>query len=103
MLSELMDWLKDYNWPVAKVLAPFLADIGRPLVPFIDHVFSTRDETWQYWMIVCLISCNDDLFEHYKPALLEYVRNPTANDRHHELDQVAREALVERGCLDGAD
>ena len=40
VLGELVEWLKDYNWPVAHVLAPFLAKIGIPLVPHIDHAVS---------------------------------------------------------------
>ena len=97
VLGELVEWLQDYNWPVAHVLAPFLAEIGMPLVPHIDHVFSTTDETWKYWMIVCLISRNDDLFKHYKQKLIQYSEQPTDDDRHHELDEVARDALVENG------
>ena len=90
VLGDLIVWLQDYNWPVAHVLAPFLAEIGIPLVPYIDRVFATTDETWKYWMIVCLISNNDDLFEHYKQKLTRYAEQPTDNDRYHELDAVAR-------------
>ena len=97
VLSELVEWLQDYNWPVARVLAPFLAKIGMPLVPHIDHVFSTTDETWKYWMIVCLISHNDDLYEHYKQKLVQFAEQPTDNDSRHELDEVARNALDEQG------
>ena len=97
VLSELVEWLKDYNWPVARVLSPFLATIGLPLVPYIDHVFSTSDETWQYWMIVCLIANNENLFKHYKPRLIELATNPSKNDVHHELDDVSRNALTSRG------
>ena len=94
---ELVEWLQDYNWPVAHILAPFLAEIGLPLVPQIDHVFSTIDAIWQYWMIVCLLSHNDDLYEHYTQKLIQLAENPTDNDRHHELDGVARELLEDRG------
>ena len=97
VLGELIEWLQDYNWPVAHILAPFLAEIGTPLIPHIDHVFSTTDETWKYWMIVCLLSHNDDLYEHYKQRLIQFAERPTKNDRHHELDEVARELLDEKG------
>jgi hypothetical protein len=97
ILGDLVEWLQDYNWPVARVLAPFLAGIGKPLVPHIDHVFSTTDGTWKYWMIVCLISNSDDLFEHYKQKLIQYREQPTDDGRHDELDEVARDVLVERG------
>lgn len=99
VLSDLIEWLQDYNWPVAHVLAPFLASIGLPLVPYIDAVFLSTDESWKYWMIVCLISQNDDLFCHYKPTLIRYSEMPSASDRENELDEISREILVERGYL----
>ena len=97
VLGELVEWLQDYNWPVAHVLAPFLAEIGLPLVPHIDHVFSTTDETWKYWVIECLISHNDDLFEQYKQKLIQFAEQPTDGDRYHELDDVARVVLEKQG------
>ena len=48
-------------------------------------------------MIVCLLSHNDDLYEHYKQKLIQLAENPTDNDRHHELNGVARELLEDRG------
>ena len=100
VLAELVEWLQDCNWPVAQVLSPFLAGIGLPLVPCIDHVFLTNDETWKYWMIVCLISQNDDLFNYYKPRLIEYATNSSENDRHYELVEISRETLSEHGYFD---
>lgn len=97
VLFELIKWLQDVNWPVAKVLAPFLADVGLPLVPHIDHVFSTTDETWKYWVIVCLISRNDTLFHHYKQMMIRYAEHPTDDEIHHELHEVAREVLEKHG------
>src|SRR4051794_23281462 len=42
ILPELLEWLQDYNWPVAHILAPFLASIGEPLVPH----GSPRSKPW---------------------------------------------------------
>jgi hypothetical protein len=55
ILGELIGWLQDYNWPVAHVLAPFLASIGAPLVPHVWHVLLTDDGVWKYWVIGMLI------------------------------------------------
>ena len=104
VLNELIEWLQDYNWPVAKVLAPFLAGIGLPLVPHIDRVLSSDDETWKYWIIVCLLSENETLFLHYRDQLVQLAENPSANDQHHELDDVARDALIKNGYMpDGSE
>ena len=97
VLDELTEWLQDYNWPVADILAPFLASIGKPMIPRIDHVFSTDDDIWKYWMISCLIKKNRDLFKHYKPLLIRIATSPTENEKREELDEVARDALDENG------
>jgi len=97
VLDELTEWLQDYNWPVAGILAPFLASIGKPMIPRIDHVFSTDDNIWKYWMIVCLIEKNDELFEHYKETLERIALRPSEEEKREELDEVSREALEEHG------
>ena len=51
MLSDLLEWMRDYNWPVAQVLAPFLASIGEPLIPYVRTVLDTDDEMWKYWIL----------------------------------------------------
>ena len=33
--SDLLEWDKDYNWPVAHSLMPFPASIGQPLAPHL--------------------------------------------------------------------
>ena len=97
VLSELVEWLQDYNWPVAHVFAPFLAKIGKPMIPYIDHVFRTDDMVWKYWMISCLISKNDELFEHYREMLIQCAEHPSPAEKAEELDDVARDALASRG------
>lgn len=97
VLDELTEWLQDSNWPVAHILAPFLASLGRPMIPSIDFVFSTDDDVWKYWMITCLIGKNSELFDHYKPLLIRIATNPSENEKREELDEVARDALDENG------
>jgi len=55
VLRELVEWLQDYNWPVARVLVPFLQSIGAPLVPHIWRVLRSDDDVWKYWVISLLI------------------------------------------------
>ena len=90
VLADLIEWLQDYNWPVAQVLA----SIGRPMIEPIEHVFTTDDKIRKYWMIVCLIENNEALFEHFKSKLIRMATSPTQIEKHEELDEVARDALA---------
>jgi len=93
VLPELVVWLQDYNWPVARVLAPFLATIGLPMVPHIDTVLATDDDLWKYWMISCLIGENRSLFLHYESELNRMANHPTEHERQQELDDIAQDAI----------
>lgn len=56
VLPQLLEWLQDYNWPVARVLAPFVASIGEPLVPHLRPILDDegQDAIWKYWIITAV-------------------------------------------------
>jgi hypothetical protein len=51
ILPQLLEWIQDYNWPVAHVLFPFLASIGEPLAPYVRDVLATNDTIWKAWIM----------------------------------------------------
>jgi len=98
ILGRLIEWLQDYNWPVAHVLAPFLESVGAPLVPHIWHVLRTNDDIWKYWVIGILIqSLPKEAAVEFRPELERLAYNPEPNERTEELDEQAREALEHFG------
>ena len=94
VLPQLTEWMQDYNWPVAKVLGPFLASIGRPIIPHVDMVLASNDAGWKYWIISVVIAENPLLLTNYLEELTRIANKPTSDEKHHELDDVAREALA---------
>ena len=94
VISELLEWIQDYNWPVARTLAPFLASVGRPLAPYVRPIFEGDDEVWKYWVIdAVLANAPDELVEEFTPLLDRIADHPTLGERTEELDQVAAAAL----------
>ena len=94
ILGELIEWLQDYNWPVAYVLEPFLRSIGEPLVPHIWHVLRSDDEIWKYWVISLLITgLPPQVAAEFRPELERLAYEPTERERREELDEQARDAL----------
>lgn len=61
ILPMLLTWMQDLNWPVARVLSPYLAKVGLPLVPHLRRVLKGEDVMWQYWIIVELLDVPDML------------------------------------------
>jgi hypothetical protein len=96
ILGRLIEWLQDYNWPVARVLVPFLQTIGAPLVPHIWHVLRTDDQVWKYWVIGTLIqSLPEDAAREFRPELERLAYNPLSAEQTQGLDETAR-AVLER-------
>jgi hypothetical protein len=97
ILPRLLEWLQDYNWPVAQVLAPFLASIGSPLIPYIQHVLNTDDEIWKYWIINTILHNSLELATAYRAELQRLAYSPTQRESTEELDEVAQEVLEKYG------
>lgn len=93
ILPELLKWLQDINWPVAQILAPFLASIGTPLIPHIQKILQTDDEIWKYWIIVEIIKESPELAESFRTDLERLAKTPNENDLREELNLVAQEVL----------
>jgi hypothetical protein len=69
--------MKDYNWPVAHVLAPFIAGIGTPVVPYLRPILDGDDAIWQYWILTTVLS--------HAPA-------PVIAELRSQLERLARDA-----------
>ncbi|MGJ5012386.1 DUF5071 domain-containing protein [Bradyrhizobium oligotrophicum] len=98
VLGELTAWLKDHNWPVAHILAPFLASLGAPMAPHILHVLTSDDDVWKYWIIQLIIpSLPEDVALQFRPELDRLCSTPSDNERREELDRQARDVLAHFG------
>ncbi|MGC1376907.1 MAG: DUF5071 domain-containing protein [Anaerolineales bacterium] len=97
ILPQLLAWLQDYNWPVAPVLAPFLISIGKPLIPHIQNILLSQDETWKYWIISIIIRNSPELALSFRDDLERLALSPTDREVSEELDGVARQVLNEAG------
>jgi hypothetical protein len=100
ILGELIAWLQDANWPVARVLTPLLQSIGAPLAPHIRHVLRTGDDVWKYWVIGLLIpSLPEDAAAEFRPELERLGYTPQLHERTEELDERARAVLEHFGWI----
>jgi hypothetical protein len=97
ILSDLIQWLQDYNWSVAHVLGPFLASIGLPLLPEVRRVLETDDNTWKYWILCCLVELSPELGTALRDDLTRLASAPTAGEEAEELHTKAREILESLG------
>jgi Domain of unknown function (DUF5071) len=93
VLGDLLTWLQDMNWPVARTLAPFLATIGLPLVPHVRAALDGDDLVWKYWIVSSLLRVSRPLAGAFRADIERFAYSPTESEAAEELDAVAREVL----------
>ncbi len=93
-MPQLLEWLQDYNWPVAHVLAPFIAGIGDPIAPYLRPIFDGDDLLWKYWIISAVLDRAPlTVVELFRPDLERLVEDPTPREAEEELPEVAKPVL----------
>jgi 1-acyl-sn-glycerol-3-phosphate acyltransferase len=98
VLPVLLEWVQDLNWPVAREIAPFLVEVGAPIVPLILEVLRGDDSIWKYSVLTEIVRHLDKKAQ--KPLLeecLRMVETPTASEKAEEADLAAREILLNHG------
>src|SRR5215213_9584323 len=90
ILPELLEWIQDSNWPVARVLAPFLGSIGTPLIPHIRKSLATDDTLWTYSTLIYLVQGSRDVAAALLEDLQRYASSPSSDEIAEGPDDVAR-------------
>lgn len=94
ILYEIFKWIQDLNWPVAQVLAPFLASIGKSTVPIIKDILNSNDAEWKYFTLISVVekmSINDA--PELKQELTNLANNPSEDDKYSGVDSIAKDLL----------
>ncbi len=97
ILPELLSWIADMNWPIAEVIAPFLASIGEPLAPHIERVFETDDDVWKGWIIHYVIGESPQLAHIFRGHLERFAWFPTHSERDESVEEYAQNVLRKYG------
>ncbi|MGM0714303.1 DUF5071 domain-containing protein [Brevibacillus parabrevis] len=50
LIPELLEWLRDINWPGAMTIAEYVRELGEPLLEYLPEVFSSNDDIWIGWL-----------------------------------------------------
>lgn len=96
LLPALIVWMQDINWPVAKILAPFLAGIGEPLAPHLRVVFESEDHIWKYWVLDKLVHPSPALAMAVEPYLVRMASNPSQGEMNEGVDEISLGILATR-------
>nr|3UT7_A Chain A, Structural view of a non Pfam singleton and crystal packing analysis [Acetivibrio thermocellus ATCC 27405]3UT8_A Chain A, Structural view of a non Pfam singleton and crystal packing analysis [Acetivibrio thermocellus ATCC 27405]3UT8_B Chain B, Structural view of a non Pfam singleton and crystal packing analysis [Acetivibrio thermocellus ATCC 27405] len=55
IIFDLLKWLQDYNWPIAKDILPVVVLHQSIAMPHILTILQGNDIMWKYWVIKLMI------------------------------------------------
>lgn len=93
-VAELLVWLQDINWPVARPVAAALSRCGDELVGPVRSVLRSDDDLWKLWLLSELLPrvCRD-VQGALREDILRIAKHPTSSEQAEEAD-IAAQALV---------
>lgn len=96
VIPDLLAWMKDMNWPVAKEMPDLLALHQETLIPHIIEILQPEqgESDWKYYIINYLLPLLDEKYLlMLKPALERIVKNPTRGELAEETNIAAENFL----------
>ncbi|MFT4977063.1 MAG: hypothetical protein ACI8S6_002968 [Myxococcota bacterium] len=94
-LPQLLAWVKDFNWPVAKLIAPTLAHSDDRIVPHIETILQGSDDTWKYWVLAeVVLRLDKPVRDQLMDEVVRIINQPTAGEVAEEVHLVAGDVMV---------
>ncbi len=89
IVPELLEWLQDMNWPIARPVADILEPFVDKMVPEIIKIFKTNDGIWKMWVLANLTRHTESPF-----LLREIQRIAKSPTRDEVEDEANLEAIA---------
>jgi hypothetical protein len=93
VLPQILDWIQDGNWPVARVFSPLLASVGAALAPHARSVLNGNDDAWKYFLIQDVVAKSSELAMALRPELERLAFRATALETAEGVNVVAKHIL----------
>ena len=92
IIYDLLEWIQDYNRPVAQDLIPVLIKREDLVFPYIKDILNGSDPMWKYWVMDLLIPHFSD--EHkiiLKNDIIKLINNPKKDEDSEAVREIAIE------------
>lgn len=98
IVYDLLEWIQDYNWPVAQELVPLLKEREDIIFPYMSDILRGDDFMWKYWIMDLIIS--DFSIEHknaLKDDILVLINDPDIDEDTESIREIAKECYKNCG------
>jgi len=95
ILPQLLEWLQDPNWPVARDVLDLLSYAGEEIIPHIRAILVSQNGGWKYSLLtIGLVSkLAPSIRKSIRDELQRLAENPTENDIREEVNLLSKEIL----------
>lgn len=91
-IRELLTWLQDMNWPVARPIAARVATLGPGLAAPIREILHGDDDVWKYGVVTALLPASGRaLVAALAQALDRILVNPSMGETREGVVEAVRE------------
>lgn len=97
IVPELLEWLQDMNWPVARYVADYLLTILDKIEVDVFEILKGNDLVWNDWLLTVFgmhIKSED-----IKKEILRLAISPSENEKRECLNETAIEIARDRNWL----
>jgi hypothetical protein len=96
LLGQLFTCIQDMNWAIAKEIAPFLAGIGDPIIPYVQNILHSGDEIWKYSVLSQVVKfAPKSVALTLKDEISRIAFESTDVERREFLPEIAHEILTQ--------
>ncbi|SMO93232.1 protein of unknown function [Chryseobacterium rhizoplanae] len=89
IIPNLLEWLQDMNWPVAKPVSEYLESINDKITTELLSIIKRNDdEVWKYWIITIFGPITQSPI--IKNEIIRIATSPKKNEIIEEVDEVAK-------------
>ncbi len=98
IVYDLLEWVQDYNWPVAQELVPVLKEREDIIFPYMSDILRGDDFMWKYWIMDLIIPGFS--FEHknaLKDDILVLINDHDIDEDTESIREIAKECYKNCG------
>jgi hypothetical protein len=101
VIPELLEWIRDMNWPGAEEIAELLATVDEEIIPYVKQVLRSGEGIWIIWVLSEVVSkWDNDLISLIKENLWELASTLDSNLLIEGVDVQALKLLRESKFID---
>ena len=94
IVPELLTWIQDMNWPVARPVADYLESISEHLTLDLLEILKGTDDIWKYWTLhVFGLWSKNPVDKRLMDEIKRIATTPTKGEQTEEVDQIARQII----------